>query len=245
MKLDIRRIAAIGAVLATAFISFSANANISLAGTRVIYPAQNREVTVQMTNEGKKPSLVQTWIDDGDANALPENIRVPFTLTPPVSRVNGGKGQALRIVYTGEALPQDRESVFYLNVLDIPPSEDGADGNQLQFAFRTRIKMFFRPAQLAGDTSRVVDQVRWSLVTDQNGAAVLRATNPTGYYISLNKLSLSGSKAIDLQPQMIPPKGSYDFALPANTHPAADASVVFQSVNDYGAMDDHTATLTR
>lgn len=29
-------------------------------------------------------------------------------------------GQTIRIVYTGESLPQDRESLFYLNVLDIP-----------------------------------------------------------------------------------------------------------------------------
>ncbi|MEN2733548.1 fimbria/pilus periplasmic chaperone [Escherichia coli] len=41
-------------------------------------------------------------------------------ITPPIFRMDSKSGQTVRIVYTGESLPKDRESLFYLNVLDIP-----------------------------------------------------------------------------------------------------------------------------
>ncbi|PJI52023.1 molecular chaperone EcpD, partial [Methylobacterium radiotolerans] len=52
-------------------------------------------------------------------------------------------------MHTGEPMPQDKESVFWLNVLEIPP-KDKANQNLLQMAFRSRIKLFYRPAGLKG-----------------------------------------------------------------------------------------------
>lgn len=96
------------------------SASIVVNGTRVIYPSSAREISVKMTNMGKRPLLIQSWIDDGDMTAKPENIRVPFVLSPPFNRVDAGKGQTLRISQTDPDLPEDRESVFWLNILEIP-----------------------------------------------------------------------------------------------------------------------------
>ena len=133
--------------------------------TRVIYPVTARTVVVNLHNEADGPRLVQAWIDDGDAMAAPENSDVPFTITPPIARMNAGTGRALRIMH--DQTPKqvaDRESVYWLNVLAIRPSVEASDEtNALQFAFRTRIKLFLRPAQLPGKVQDVVHALQWCL----------------------------------------------------------------------------------
>ena len=78
----------------------------------MLYPADQREITLKLSNEGSGPVLVQSWIDDGDPNAAPDQVKVPFTLTPPLFRLDSKKGQTLRIIYTQEPLAKDRESLF-------------------------------------------------------------------------------------------------------------------------------------
>src|SRR5579871_899957 len=111
----------LAAAVACSVVSFAAQAAITITGTRVIYPAQNREVNVRLNNVDSRPVLVQAWLDDGDAAAAPNEIKVPFTLLPSVFRVEPHRGQALRIMFAGGDMPTDRESVYWLNVLEIPP----------------------------------------------------------------------------------------------------------------------------
>lgn len=59
------------------------------------------------------------------------------------------RGQTVKVMYTGAtALPKDRESVYWFNVLEVPPKpkDAQADKNLLQLAFRTRIKLFIARA---------------------------------------------------------------------------------------------------
>ena len=67
--------------------------NIIVNGTRFIYPENTSEITVQMTNTGRTPSLAQIWLDEGDAEVVPEAITTPFIISPPIVRVDGGNGQ--------------------------------------------------------------------------------------------------------------------------------------------------------
>ncbi len=76
-------------------------AGVVVNGTRVIYPAQAREVTVQVDNVGESPALVQAWIDSGDANQTADTSDAPFVLTPPIARVEPGRSQALRLIFSG------------------------------------------------------------------------------------------------------------------------------------------------
>lgn len=96
----------------TAFTTFQVNADIVISGTRIVYPASSKDVIVNLDNRGNKPLLVQTWLDDGRDGVDPQELKLPFVITPPVSRIDPQKGQSLRITYMGSALPQDRESLF-------------------------------------------------------------------------------------------------------------------------------------
>ncbi|MCD3082799.1 fimbria/pilus periplasmic chaperone, partial [Salmonella enterica subsp. enterica serovar Enteritidis] len=91
-------------------------------------------------------SLIQAWIDNGDTSLPPEKLQVPFIMTPPVIRVAANSGQQLKIKKLANNLPGDRESLFYLNVLDIPPnSDENKDKNIIKFALQNRIKLIYRP----------------------------------------------------------------------------------------------------
>ncbi len=108
MKHTFKTLLAAGLAVASLGGATVAHASIVVGGTRVIYNADASEVTLKLTNQGETPALAQTWIDNGDAKAAPSTIATPFTLTPPVSRIDPGKAQTLRIFYMGESLPKDR-----------------------------------------------------------------------------------------------------------------------------------------
>ncbi|WP_414440536.1 molecular chaperone [Burkholderia sp. 22PA0106] len=220
-------------------------AGVVLDGTRVVYPAHDRQVTVQIRNEGASPVLVQNWIDDGRRDAEPEAIDVPFVITPPIARVEAGNGQALRIAYTGATLPGDRESVFWLNVLEIPAKPaDGTNRNHLQFAFRNRLKLFFRPADLPGSANAAAARLTWSLVPRHAVPGhALRIVNPTPFHVSLASIEVGGKGRRIENPPMIPPFDTVTVPVPGVDRAPAGATVHYESINDFGAITPADAAL--
>lgn len=105
---------------AVAILVLPAQASLVIKGTRVIYNADSKGATVEISNTDDFPNIMQAWIDTDPENKSPENAKAPFIITPAVARLDPKSSQTLRIIYTGDELPKDRESVFYLNVLQIP-----------------------------------------------------------------------------------------------------------------------------
>ncbi|MEO5810590.1 MAG: fimbria/pilus periplasmic chaperone [Rhodanobacter sp.] len=225
----------------------NASATVVIAGTRVVFPAANGEVTVRLNNDGSTPALVEAWIDSGNPDSTPDTAKVPFLITPPLVRMNAGKGQSLRIVYTGQPLSNDRESLFWLNVLEIPPkptSKPGEEQNILQFAVRSRLKLFFRPANLTGDAANAPQQITWSVVTEGAGYA-LQAHNPTPYYITFSQLSLSVDQVkYTLDSGMVAPLSSLRLPIKNLRHaPAANTPIDYTTINDFGAAITYKGTI--
>ncbi|WP_368750197.1 fimbria/pilus periplasmic chaperone [Klebsiella aerogenes] len=227
------RILACISVLFSSFVLFpvsQGNAAIVINNTRVIYPQKEREVTVRIDNQGKGPVLLQSWVDDGNEKALPEKMNVPFVLTPPVNRIDAGKSQSLRLRYTGASLPTDKESLFWLNALEIPTRQKAdADQNILQMAFRTRIKLFFRPAGLKGEPEEAARKLRW-----ENGTNQVTAVNDSPWHVSLVSVDIQAQgKNQNIEADTVAPFGR-------RTFPAAGKGQVkvvnWQYVNDYGAV---------
>lgn len=204
-------------------------ASVVIGGTRVVYPAQAREVTVQLDNAGEAPALVQAWVDSGDPEQTAESSDAPFVLTPPISRVEAGRSQALRLIFTGAGLPADRESLFWLNVLDMPPSPQngGDEQNYLQVAFRSRVKLFYRPSDLPGDANDAPATLRWSQAGGQ-----LHVFNPSPYHITLAEVHVTVAGAeqlIERQGKMVGPEQKLSFPINGS---ADDVRMV--TINDYG-----------
>jgi chaperone protein EcpD len=240
--------AMVGALAATSLFAARSEAGVVIGGTRVVYPAQDREVTVKLTNEGTVPSLVQVWMDNGDEKATPDAAKVPFTVLPPISRLEGGKSQAIRVLYTKEPLPADKETLFWFNMLDVPPKADNSDGkNLMQFAIRTRIKFFFRPPGLPGDAISAPEKLTWKLLSGEGGkGVVLQATNPTPYYVNFASVSLVAGKHVYTNKQggMVAPGASSTFSIPdLAVRPDGDLKAAFEAINDYGGVGPHEAPL--
>lgn len=226
--------------LLTIIICSNANAGVVITGTRLIYPAKQKEITVKLDNNGSTPALVQSWIDGGDLASNPSNAKAPFVLSPPVARIDPSKGQSLRIIFIGPPQPADRESVYWLNVLEIPPKlQDDAEANVLQMAFRSRIKIFYRPDNLMGTATEAIEQVQWKVVRiDQGKGYALQAFNPSAYYVSQVALALvDGVSREESEDGMIAPGQTRQFQLPTlKTPPSKSAVVEFNAINDYGAL---------
>jgi len=217
------------------------HANVVISGTRVIFPAKDGEVTVRLTNQNTTPALIEAWIDDGDAKATPDKVHTPFLITPPLFRMEPNRDQSLRILFTHseQPLPADRESVFWLNVLEIPPkpsSPQFQDKNYMQFAIRSRLKLFYRPAGLAGDPVKAPNELSFKAASDA-GSFTLVVHNPTPYYVTIGQITLTtGGASHKVNEGMVAPLSDLRLAVPdLKQAPAAGSTVQYDCINDFGA----------
>ncbi|WP_238131890.1 fimbrial biogenesis chaperone [Vibrio cincinnatiensis] len=178
------------------------DASVVVNRTRVIYQEGAKETSFQLLNKSKTTHLVQAWIDNGDAEAPPEEIKTPFVILPPIVKIAGESGQVMKIQgdETLMDLPKDRESVFWVNILDIPPlpqttSQEG--GNYLQVALRTRIKLFYRPKGLLLSKSFMNENLQ---VNDSYNCL----DNRSPFYMSIVKIEEKSNNILE-NAIMIPP----------------------------------------
>jgi chaperone protein EcpD len=246
---NVLRYAMVGLIAMAGICAGRSEASVVIGGTRVVYPSREKEVTVKLTNESERPALVQVWLDAGDERSTPDTAKVPFTVAPPIFRMEPGKGQALRVMYTKEPLPTDKETLFWINVLEVPPKAENTDGkNLLQFAFRTRIKMLFRPTELTGDVSTAPDKLRWKLIPGETGKGLaLQVSNPTPYYVNFARVAIQagGHDKGNQGGGMVAPGGSSTFPLKdVESRPSGDVTAAFSVISDYGAVKEMIAPLS-
>jgi len=227
-----------------------ADASIVINGTRVVYHEARREAIVQMRHPGEVPVLVQVWMDDGDESLEPQEQLLPFLVTPTVTRMDPGNGQTVRILRTG-ALPQDRESMFFFNVLEIPPVDTElvqASEEHVQFSTRSRVKFFYRPQGLTPRADKAAELVRFSLAPDASkpGTMQVRVYNPTPYHITFRDLTLHvgdtgpavaelTGKLVTVNERTVAPMGETIFPLESSAGSSARSSALQVK---YGVIGD-------
>ncbi|MCT6662640.1 molecular chaperone [Enterobacter mori] len=197
----------------------TANAGVIIGGTRVIFEGAKKEATINITNPDNTPYLIQSWIDMQDGGAG----NAPFIITPPLYRLDGGQKNLERIVMTG-SLPQEQESLFWLNIKAIPSASKQM--NALQIAVKTRIKLIYRPEGLRASTP---EEQATKLTWQQSGNAI-QVNNPTPYVINFNEITLGGRKLDDVT--YVLPGASARFSLPEGV---SGHSLTFKVINDYGS----------
>jgi fimbrial chaperone protein len=203
----------------------------SLNQFRIVYPATEKKgITWSMTNNTDRAYLMQSWIRPVDfTTGLPaaeSNDKafggaIPLMVTPPLKRIDSGEPLTLRIRLTSTALPQDRESVFYLSVKGIPAMPDKAsqsDG-RLVLAVVNNMKLFYRPEGLPEEGVKgAAKQLRFSL---QNDGLVV--DNPTPFYLNFSRLTVGGeSLAADELRRLVPPKGQQRYPVSAGRRGAVE-----------------------
>lgn len=219
-------------LLGLCFISNAARADndggFSLGSTRVIYDGSKKEATITVINSAANaPFLAQSWVTEYSQNKA-QLAKAPFMVTPPLYRQDQGKN-VLRIIRTGGQIPDDRESVFWLNVKAIPAQSKANQGkNALQFAYVMRIKLFYRPASLSGNTEKAAEQLTFS-----RQGNTLVAKNTTPFYVTFNKLSVGGKEIKDASTLMVPPFGEQRYTVQSGI---SGNQVSFLALNDFGGL---------
>lgn len=195
---------------------------IMLGGTRVIYPQESQKESVSISNSDEKTTfLVQSWVENSDGQKSKD-----FVITPPLYTSAPGNENMLRLIRIGEALPTDRESLYYFNAKAIPSlNKAELEGkSSLVLAVVTRIKLFVRPAGLKLLPEAAAAELRFSL-----GGQKVTIHNPTPYYLTLTDIKVGTT---DLGDIMVAPKSKKEMVLPSGT----TGDISFSTVNDYGGI---------
>jgi len=196
---------------------------IAVGATRVVYNADSREASLAVINHsGAQYYLIQSWVDDSKGNKT-----VPFTITPPLFRINANKQNMLRIIKSGDGLPKDRESVYWVNVKAIPPAPEANGQNTLQLAVKTRIKLFYRPVGLPGNAAETPKKLEWH----QQGNELI-VKNPTAYSASFNDIKVDGKELKDTK--LVLPQSETHYKLDA----AHVSTVSYRCINDFGGLTE-------
>lgn len=195
---------------------------ITLGGTRIIYPAGAKQASISVRNTSASAAyLVQSWAENANGQKTTD-----FIVTPPLYVSNGGDENMLRLMYSGPALPSDRETLYYFNSRAVPSMDKSKVENKsvLMLATTTRIKLFARPAGLMPAADKAPDMLKFS-----KSGSRLNIDNPSPYYLTLVKMNVNGRKVDDV---MVAPKSQGSVSLPAGSGNALS----FSTMTDYGSV---------
>lgn len=195
---------------------------IALGSTRVIYPVDARQVSLSLNNSDEHNRyLIQTWVENESGEKTED-----FIVTPPLFVSKSKSENMLRIIFSGEKLPQDRETLYWLNNKAIPSinKDETSDNNTLQIAVLARIKLFVRPVGLKEKSADAPSMLKFSRSGDS-----LSISNSSPFYVTLVNMSIGGR---NVATTMVPPKNSTHVPLPKGV---VSGTLNYQTINDYGA----------
>lgn len=219
-------------------------AGVGFSFSRVVLMAEKRGgASVAVTNNTDNVYLMQARIQKADAaTGLPVETPAgtpppPFVVLPPLKRTDAHSELPLRIMVTPDnALPKNRESVFFLTVKAIPsvapPTDKEKGQGRVILALANSIKLFYRPAGLK---DAALADVAKTLTVQRSGSEI-KVTNPSPYYITFSSLSVNG-KAVDnaALAAMVPPYGARAYPLPAGV---SVGKVSWRLIDEYGLLTD-------
>ncbi|QXH48405.1 molecular chaperone [Pseudomonas xanthosomatis] len=212
----------------------ASHAALTMSSTRIVLDSDKTSASIIIRNPSQQPYAVQAWVNTADDTAA---VAVPFLVVPQLFRLSPGKEQQVQINHLPNALPNDRESLFFFNAQEIPQASPEA-GNTLNIALRTRIKLFYRPQSITGTPSGQLKQLEFSL-HDNNGQAQLQVHNPTPYHFTFSRMEVSGTgQPVALKAlEMVAPFARQVYPAPG-IKPADGMQVRFSIINDFGGSSE-------
>ena len=218
------------ATLLALILSGHALAAFTVSGTRFIYGEGKKNISFEVTNNASDTYGGQVWVDN-----VSEGDGVYMVPTPPFFRVSPKVKQIIRIMKAdGGTLPSDRESLFWLNIQEIPPQPKDGE-NVLSVAINTRIKLFYRPKALEAGRKGAEKQIE---VIHRNGTTYLK--NPTPYYFAVVKVEVDGKAVILSNDEsqtlsILAPSGE----VAVSKIPTGAKRISVGAINDWGGVEDY------
>lgn len=171
------------------------HASVVLLGTRVIYPEGKKFVNLNFSSSDHVPSIIDLWVSKSAVSSS-KNSDAPFVVTPSIFRIDPNTGQSVKLIYTEDKLPSDRESVFYLNFLQLPATDK--DINKLIITYKSTVKIFYRPSDLKQNIDDVSSFLAMDLSKLSSGGITI--SNNSEFHVTLSNITLeqNGKKILSL-----------------------------------------------
>lgn len=178
--------------------------------------------SVVVTNSSADaPYLAQTWIENDSG----EKIISPLAALPILQRINPKQEKQIKINFMGSEseLASDRETMFFMNVLGVPPKGDESK-NQISIVIQSKMKLFYRPKGLPTyENNGWIEEV---IVKKANNSVVLE--NPTAYYSVIYALTDSRNRTVEKEINLKPFSNEV-----VNVQVGSNFTMMF--IDDYGA----------
>ncbi|ELY7390758.1 fimbrial chaperone [Cronobacter universalis] len=161
----------------------SSHAAFVLNSTRYVFDEKRDNISVQVDNQSTQEYGGQIWIENQDQN----DKNVYFVPSPTFFKVADQHKQILRILKINDALPKDKESLFWINIQEIPKApKEGM--NALSIALHTQVKMFYRPDALKEKREDAEQNIK---MINSDGNTIL--WNDTPYYFAIISVKQNGT----------------------------------------------------
>lgn len=182
-------------------------------------------ISVDLKNGNNNSYLMESWIANTDHESLlPKENKaseiVPFVILPPLKMLEANTQTSWNIRRTGnkvnnEALPDDRESIFWIGIRGIPSEDKNKKENSVQLNIIPNFyfKLLYRPKKIEDlKTDKLAKDIK---VTRKNNVLILE--NPTPFYFTFEYLKVAGTNIKNGDREItLPPFSTKEITLPNN-----------------------------
>ncbi|WP_447884817.1 fimbria/pilus periplasmic chaperone [Serratia fonticola] len=180
--------------------------SVKIGSSRIIYNENSTGASIIVTNPEQYPVLIQSSVYAEDKTS-----RGTFIVAPPLFRLESTATSSLKILRNGSPLPSDRETMEWLCVKGVPPTEmnqaeskKGVAEVVLQVSINTCNKLLYRPAALEGNMITSAEKIAWK----KEGGELIGVNN-SPYFMHISDLSVGGANVFN--PEYISPFSQKSF----------------------------------
>ncbi|WP_275075200.1 fimbrial biogenesis chaperone [Providencia rettgeri] len=199
------------------FFTLAADNGIKFSLQRLTYVSGEKSLSVSLRNTDSSPYLVQAnmkWLDEKTGLSIVEKKeKIPFLVTPPLYKISPDEYYSWRLFFSGhkDQLPNDRESVFLIQLKIIPSTEPSQEPLQFTVMRALLFKVYYRPNILKD--IKLVDVAK-QLSFRQEGERLI-VKNNTAIYATFNSLSVGNYHLKDEQLYVsVAPFSEQEYILP-------------------------------
>lgn len=198
-----------------------------LNSSRYIYEEGKKNISFEVSNQSDQTYGGQVWIDNTGTST-----DVFFVPAPPIFKIAGKEKQIVRIMKVNDALPADRETLFWLNVQEIPPKPVTADGgNTIALAMNTRVKILYRPKSLIKGRENAEKKLQF---LSKNGVTWLKNTTP--YYLAVTNV-ISNKKVVTLPEGVMSKLAKLAPFSEVSLGRNVNGNMSVEAINDWGGVE--------
>lgn len=220
-----------------------AKAGIVVERSRVIIPTSSFSNSLKIMNSNSYPVICKVWVEKGHSA---ENEDSLIVVKKPFFKMDANEKTTVTLMNLDmdKELALDRESLYWLNIEEIPPKDKDYLHNDIlvSLVMHTQLKVFVRPDKLSITPSSAYRTQSFELL-ENNGKSSLKINNDSPYYITYSNITIkekSGKSSV-VYSGMVSPYSDKEILI--NNNFIKGAEITYSVISDYGFIISHPSLL--